>query len=150
MNGQSIDVRDQQPLYQGKTRLEGGWTFADLIRQLNERVFFWPGWEHKPISYGERHFERYVGDQPAIIRIRTKELFDANSTASPLFCKYNSGSPRTTQGLGSPRGPNTFVECHSATYTASNVVEVTFVKMVRLPDVIESADSPFGPWGIHA
>lgn len=149
INGESIDLRDQQPLYAGKTVLEGGWNFAELVRQLNGRVFFWPGWRDKPVSYAERHFERYEDEKPVIVRVGTQELFDQNMQAAPLFCKYNSGSPRTTQGLGSPRGPDTFIECHRASYTASGVVEVTYLKSVQLPRKIESGVSPWGPWTAH-
>ena len=69
VDGKTIDIRDQQPLYEGKTELQAGWTFEDLIRSLNEHVFFWPGWSDKPIDYGERHFERYQGDHPIIMRV---------------------------------------------------------------------------------
>lgn len=148
IDGYSIDLRDQQPLYEGKTRLEGGWTFEDLIRALNHQVFFWPGWADKPIDYGTRHFQRYEADGPVILRVRTKEMFDANQ-AEPFFCKYNSGSPRTTQGSGSPRGPKTFVRCHRATFTPSNVVEVTYEATATLPNHVESSCSPFGPWTPH-
>lgn len=150
LEGVPIDLRDQRPLYEGKTRLQGGWTFSDLIRHLNERVFFWPGWEHKPIDYGRRHYETYTSERPAIIRVKTSDLFSENDSTAPLFCKYNSGSPRTVNGLGSPRGPDTFVACDSARYTASLVKEVTFVNSVQLPAAIESASSPFGPWTCHS
>jgi len=144
--GLELDLRDQQPLYEGKTRLEGGWTFEDLIRELNERVFFWPGWRHEVISYGIRHYERYANDSPAIIRVKTQNVFDANPRLTPHFCKYNSGSPRTTQGRGSPRGPNTFIECGCAPFTASSVVEVTYVGLICLPHQIEISTHPSGPW----
>ncbi len=148
VDGRLVDLRDQQPLYEGKTTLEGGWAFEDLVRALNEFVFFWPGWADKPIDYGTRHYERYESDGPIILRVSTAKLFDANG-AEPFFCKYNSGSPRTTQGYGSPRGPNTFVRCHQASYTASNVVEVTYRDTATLPAVIDSSRHPFGPWKRH-
>lgn len=141
----SIDLRDQQPLYEGKASLEGGWTFADLIRTLNEHVFFWPGWTHKPVDCGTSHFEKYESDGPVIFRVRTEDMLAINH-AEPFFCKYNSGSPRTTQGKGSPRGPNTFVRCHEAAYTASNVVELTYRGAATLPDHLECSFSPAGPW----
>ena len=141
-----LDLRDQAPLYRGKTRLEGGWTFEELVRELNERVFFWPGWNHGVISYGVRHFERYEDDGPAILRVKTEDVFDANTRLVPHFCKYNSGSPRTTNGRGSPRGPNTFIGCEVAPFLPSNVVEVTYRGSVTLPAMIEVADGPLGPW----
>lgn len=148
VNGDEVHLRDQQPLYAGKTRLEDGWTFEDLVLQLNERVFFWPGWPEKSISYGERHFDRYADEKPVILRVRTDELFDANHNAGPHFCKYNSGSPRTTQGRGSPRGLSTFVSCDAATYRPSSVVEVTYRRSVTLPERIELGKSPLGPWKV--
>jgi hypothetical protein len=144
-----IDLRDQQPLYSGKTLLENGWTFERLVQRLNERVFFWPGVIEGPVSSGRRHYERYAGESPVIMRVKTEDLLSANACATPLFCKYNSGSPRTTQGRGSPRGDNTFIECHRAAYSASNVVEVTFLHSVKLPQAIESSDKPSGPWKSH-
>lgn len=149
VDGKLIDLRDQKPLYAGKTRLENGWTFEHLIRQLNERVYFWPGVEEGPVSSGQRHYERYASEKPVIIRLKTDDLFAANPSATPLFCKYNSGSPRTTQGTGSPRGSDTFVECNCAVYTASSVVEVTFLNSVTLPSHIWSSSSPRGPWKSH-
>ena len=149
VNGSLIDLRDQKPLYPGKMRLQGGWTFADLIRQLNDRIFFWPGGDDGPISSGVRHYQRYKGTAIVIMRVRTQHVLSTNRSAIPLFCKYNSGSPRPTGGKGSPRGPSTFVECHSAPYTPSKVVELTFANMIQLPRQIESSAGPFGPWTIH-
>lgn len=57
-------IRDQFPLHEGNCALLGGWTFADLVQDLNERVFFWPGTEGGPTDYGRRHFARaYIKDQ---------------------------------------------------------------------------------------
>lgn len=146
VDGQEISIRDQQPLYEGKSLLKGGWTFKDLIESLNSRVFFWPGLEEKPVDSGQRHFERYVEEEPVILRVRTAEMLQLN--AQPLFCKYNSGSPRTTKGKGSPRGPATFVTCSDAPYTASNVVEVTFKDEANLPKKVEYSGSTSGPWEV--
>lgn len=145
VNGRVVDIRDQKPLYEGKASINDGWNFSDLIRALNERVFFWPGWGDKPIDYGVRHFELYKGSGTIVIRVRTSDLFAAN-TASPYFCKYNSGSPRTTRGKGSPRGKSTFVECENAPFVASQVVEVTFLGESRLPSGVQYSESLNGPW----
>ena len=141
-----VSIRDQQPLYAGNISLHGGFSFEDVIQSLNERVFFWPGTEAGPISYGERHFERYVDEQPAILRIATAELLSANPGVDPLFCRFNSGSPRCSNGIGSPRGPNTFVTCGQADFTPNKVVEVTLTEKANLPSTIEVADSIAGPW----
>jgi len=142
----TVKIRDQQPLHGGNITFEGKWSFEDVIESLNSRVFFWPGRDEGPISYGERHFERYAGEQPAILRVSTAEIVAANAGIDPLFCRFNSGSPRCAKGIGSPRGPNTFVPCHQADFTPSKVVEVTFTEVAILPAKIEVADSVSGPW----
>lgn len=146
VDGTLIDIRDQQPLYEGKTSLQSGWTFARLVRELNSRVFFWPGWDDRVIGYGMRHFERYQSEKPAVLRVRTEDLFAANHKIMPEFCKYNSGSPRTTQGKGSPRGPATFLRPEQASFPPSAVIEVTYAESVQLPQAIERSSRPDGRW----
>jgi len=146
IGSRQINIRDQQRLHAGNITFQGGYSFGDVIQSLNERVFFWPGKTDGPIDYGERHFERYVDDQPVILRVSTAAIFSANSSVSPLFCRYNSGSPRCSKGLGSPRGPDTFVVSDDADFTPSAAVEVTFETQVSLPARVEIADSIFGPW----
>jgi hypothetical protein len=142
----TIHLRDQQPLHAGNIRLKGGWSYDDLIQSLNERVFFWPGTTNGPISYGVRHFRRYADESPVLLRVATKELFEKNSDITAQYCKYNSGSPRCTQGKGSSRGPETFMLSTKARYTPCNVVEVTFEKRVILPSQVQLADTLNGPW----
>ena len=142
----SVSVRDQQPLHAGNISLKGGNSFEDVIQSLNERVFFWPGKVAGPIDYGERHFDRYINEQPVILRVSTVDLFRANHGVSPFYCRYNSGSPRCSKGLGSPRGPNTFVTSVNADFTPGKAVEVTFLNQVTLPAQVEIGDSVAGPW----
>jgi hypothetical protein len=147
-NGEQVHIRDQAPLYAGNVRLEGGWAFADLLRALNERVFFWPGSSAGPISYGVRHFLRYREESPHILRMLLVDLMIANPTSPPQFCRFNSGSPRCSQGRGSLRGPSTFLGAEEADFPPSSVVEVTFLNRVTLPPCIELAVSPGGPWAV--
>ncbi len=146
IRGVDVDIRDQRPLYAGNIALQSNWSFEDVVRSLNKRVFFWPGTDSGPISYGERHFERYADEQPRIIRVSTRDVFEANPDNEGTFCRFNSGSPRCSAGDGSPRGSNTFVTCARADYTPSKVVEVTFAKEVALPTKIDIARSGFGVW----
>lgn len=139
-------IRDQRPLHAGNVGLQGGWTFEDLVRTLNDKVFFWPGTSAGPISYGIRHYERYASDGPALLRLSSSRVMAANPTATPLFCRYNSGSPRWSNGVASPRGPRTFVACNDAEFSAAQVVECVFSEEVRLPDFTEVATSFVGPW----
>ncbi len=145
--GRKIVVRDQAPLHRGNMTLDDGWSFGDFIVHLNRRVFFWAGKKDgRPIDYGRRHFERYAGESPVIIRVLTEDIFAANSAITPEFCRYNSGSPRCSNGKRSPRGAKTFSTCNLAEFRASEVVEITFAASVILPSTAEIGESPDGPW----
>ena len=146
IGGTAIKIRDQQPLYAGKASLEENWQFENLIEELNRRIFFWPGNDNGPVDSGVRHFQRYISEDPVVLRIATEDILSINSDTIPMFCKYNSGSPRCSKGLGSPRGPNTFLPCNEANFTPSQVVEITFEKQVTLPTDIYISNSVTGPW----
>lgn len=147
IDGRMITIRDQDRLHRGNTSIPNGYTFEDLIETLNGRVFFWPGFiGGRPISYGIRHFERYQNETPVIIRIRFEALLAANSGVAPRFCRYNSGSPRCSNGNRSPRGPNTFLLASDFHETPSKVVEVTFDQVIALPQDAQCGPTPKGPW----
>src|SRR5262249_48751140 len=121
-----ILIRDQAPLHRGNMELQDGCTYEDFIESINGRIFFWPGTATGPISYGVRHFERYRNEHPVILRVSLQSLLVENPAVTPKFCRYNSGSPRCSNGYKSPRGPKTFVSAQEFDGTPSNVVEVTF------------------------
>jgi hypothetical protein len=139
-------VRDQAPLHVGNIDFQGGWDLSDLVENLNRRVFFWSGWEHKPVDYGRNHFERYKHEQPAILRVRFDSLRARNTRRTPRFCRFNSGAPRCSQGRRSPRGPETFLPANRCPYTSKDVVEVTFLEEVILPADTEFSERPDGGW----
>lgn len=141
-----VVLRDQAPLHRGNLVLPAGFSFEDFIESLNGRIFFWPGSEAGPISYGVRHFERYQHELPAILRVPTESLIAANPDVGPQCCRYNSGSPRCNDGKPSPRGPNTFVALCDFTGTPSQVVEVTFGSEIGLPSDTTVGSHPLGPW----
>ena len=146
--GRAIIIRDQDKLHEGNTGLARGYTFADFVGALNKQIFFWPGVAAGPIDSGMRHFERYEDERPLILRIDFESLHDVNPRAVPLFCRYNSGSPRCTppHGRKSPRGPNTFLSAADFKETPSKVVEVTFSAEIILPPKTEFGTHPCGPW----
>jgi hypothetical protein len=146
MDGRAITIRDQDRLHKGNMHVPNGFTFEDLVEILNGRVFFWPGAAGGPISYGVRHFERYQSENPVIIRVRSESLLGANEGISPRFCRYNSGSPRCSNGNRSPRGPDTFLLAAEFDGTPSKVVEVTFDTTIQLPANAEIGEQPGGPW----
>ncbi|MFT3883154.1 MAG: hypothetical protein QM703_26325 [Gemmatales bacterium] len=139
-------VRDQAPLHGGNIAFEGKWKLEDLIQSLNEKVFFWPGTESGPNSYGQRHFARYANENPVILKISTGDLFRTNSSVSPLYCRFNSGSPRWSRGLASKRGPHTFIDSAKAPFGIRNVVEVTFVGKIKLPKGVQVGDVKCQKW----
>lgn len=146
VGAEQVVLRDQAPLHEGHIEFTGGWKLEDLVEDLNRRVFFWSGWEHKPIPHGVRHFCRYRSENPVIIRVRFNALSDHNAEQLPFFCKYNSGSPRTVQGRKSPRGPDMFLPAERCPYKSGDVVEITFLESVTLPDDTEVSDHVVGPW----
>ncbi len=146
LDGVAFVIRDQKPLHSGNVRYEGGWSFSDLVSSLNARVFFWPGDENGPISYGERHFERYRNENPAILRVPTRDLLSSNAAADLRVCRYNSGSPRCSRGLGSRRGPDVFVRPECAEFTPGATVEVTVIDSVCLPMSAEVCELNSGVW----
>lgn len=141
-----ILVRDQAPLHKGNVKLPDGFGYEDLIERINNRIFFWPGTARGPISYGVRHFERYRQESPAILRVSLKSLLNANPGAQPMFCSYNSGSPRCSNGKKSPRGPDTFVPSAKFGGTPSLVVEVTFETLLIIPPDATIGEAPNGPF----
>jgi hypothetical protein len=146
VDGMEIMLRDQGPLHKGSMQLSRGDTFEGFVEILNDRVFFWPGHKSGPISYGIRHFEAYKDEQPAILRVRMEDLLNANPNVTPLFCRFNSGSPRCSYGKKSPRGRNTFVTAPNFGESPGRVVEVTFPAPVVLPPATEHGSHLSGPW----
>jgi hypothetical protein len=146
VEGEQVMLRDQAPLHARNMHLENGWTFERFIAHLNQRVFFWPGRDAGPNDYGWRHYGRYESEKPVVVRVRFDALVEANPRVIPLFAKFNSGSPRWSNGAAPYRGSRTFVPADTAPFSASDVVEVTFHGRVELPASAEVADRPDGDW----
>jgi hypothetical protein len=146
VNGVEIQLRDQAPLHAANIAFENGWQLPDLIEELNKLVFFWPGTAIGPSPYGRRHFARYKAENPVLVRVSTRDLIAENSGVEPLFCRFNSGSPRYSNGRASPRGSGTFVTSDRFAGRPSEVVELTFPVSVRLPKRTEYGSIPDGPW----
>ena len=123
-----------------------GYTFDQFIESLNRRIFFWPGTDASPISYGIRHFERYRSEHPTMLRIDFQSLLSSNPADEPRYCRYNSGAPRCSHGQKSPRGPNTFQSADQFVGTPSAVVEVAFSGPLVLPANVKIGRLPSGPW----
>ena len=146
VDGETIFLRDQHPLHAGNAKFPRGYSFEDLVENLNRRVFFWPGTATTIVTSGLNHFECYRQEKPILLRVKFQSLLDSNPGATPLFCQFNSGSPRCVHGERSPRGPKTFISAEDFRYTPSRVVEVTFDSHLMLPPDTEFGSRPTGPW----
>lgn len=146
VHGADVQLRDQAPLHAANVAFADGWQLEDLVEALNRRVFFWPGTSRGPNDYGVRHFARYQSEGPVILRTSTAALLRQNQESTPLFCRFNSGSPRYSGGRASPRGADIFVVADRFCGGLSDVVELTFPNEVRLPIDTEWSCSPSGPW----
>lgn len=141
-----VEICDQDPLVKANIDFQSEGTFEDVVENLNRRVYFWPGGQGGPIGHGLRHFKRYQWKRPVLLRAEFALVLKTNPGVIPELCAFNSGAPRCSGGKKSPRGNETFVQATSFPRRPSEVVEVTFVDQIRLPDSTESALSPDGPW----
>ncbi len=142
--GQTLLLRDQRPLQFGHVEFEGGWTRADLLAALADRVFFWPGDSTGPIPSARRLALGYP--RSVFLRVELTDLLLSNPGNEPQFCKFNSGGPRTTGGRKSPRGPSTFQVANDWQSRCCDVVEVCFRDSVKLPSSVEvSIDGNWAP-----
>jgi hypothetical protein len=146
LGGALLQLRDQVPLHEGAIDFETGWDLARFVAHVNEHVFFWPGTESGPVRSGLNHFKRYEAERPRLLRAPLRDLLDKNPGSSPLVCRFNSGAPRVSRGLRSPRGQNTYADASQFHGTPSDVVEVVFRGAVLLPDSVEGALNYQGPW----
>jgi hypothetical protein len=146
IDGQRVFLRDQKPFHSGAVDFESGWDEARFIGYMNEHVFFWPGRESGPVVAGMNHLGRYASENPLLLSVSSHSLIDNNGVLEPLFCRFNSGAPRTVQGRHSPRGATTYVPAREFRGTAGDVVEVVFRSHVTLPLDTEVASSYAGPW----
>lgn len=145
----TVSIRDQAPLHAGNIEFEPGWDLPRFVRHVNDHVFFWPGDKDGPIPAGQRHFERYSGENPLILRIETLSLFDQPKEILPCFCRYNSGAPRISNRKKSPRGGSTYLLAERAGFTASEVQEVVFRDRVSLPNGLCFRLLQQDYWSVH-
>lgn len=80
-----------------------------------------------------------------LIRLPFREVGDGQT---PYFSRCNAGATRMQHGKPVPRGPRTFLQALEADFPRSEVVEVTFVQTVKIPQSSEWALSLGGPWEI--
>ncbi len=147
VNGETVVIRDNQPLRPASVQLLGGWSLSDLLMELNSRVFLWPGTEERPIDRGRSHFERYARDRDVFtIRVPTRSLVAINHERELWVTRCNSGSARHHSGKPVPRGPSTFQLPAEAAFRPSQVIEMSYVGEAVLPSDAQWSKSLVGPW----
>jgi hypothetical protein len=142
VQGEGPILRDQDLVFSGAVEFEGGWTMADYLRDLSSRVFFWSGWFDRPVASGRGAAKRY-SDSDVVLRV---PFLDLAEIYTPYFAACNSGATRMQNGRRVRRGPSTFQPAETCTFKPSNVVEVTFIDRVMLPNTTEVGASVNGPW----
>jgi hypothetical protein len=146
LDGEEIWLQSQRPLHEGNIDFENGWRLEDLVGFLNNHVFFWPGTAEGPNRYGQNFANFPRTEDVSILRVESAVLFRENSSLTPLFCRYNSGSPRCSNGRKSPRGPRTFLPSGEFPGTRSEVAELTFRGEIVLPSSTMIAAGLLGNW----
>ena len=145
----TICLTDQGPIIEANISFEGNWTLADLIEAINRRVFFWRGLETGLLRADTGQSEKYSakGHSLVFLRAKLKQTIQINAERGPELCKYNSGAARKVKGIGSPRGPGTFVRPEVAMFKVDDVREVVFRDHVKLPATTEWCEKHCqGPW----
>jgi hypothetical protein len=147
--GRKIDsgtpvLRDQDLLHEKCIEFSEGFSFADLLSELNRRVFFWPGSRDRPIRPGQRSIDRY-SNSDVIIRL---SFLEVEKERSARITARKVRGMRMQHGKRVPRGPNTFLQAPECDFPPSKVVEVTFLQSVKLPRDCEVACCLGGRWEI--
>ena len=130
-----IVIRDQALLHERCIQFDAGYSFCLFVRNLNSRVFFWAGWQDRPVIAGRRAIAHYR-DSDVLIRV---PFIDIAASYSPFFSQCNSGAPRMQHGKTVLRGKRTFLAAAECEFPATEVVEVTFAHPVTLPATSEIA-----------
>ena len=144
IDNKSYYLRDQRPISVKNLEkcLTNNWTVSDFLFHLNRRVFFWPN-----LNRLERHYNRYVNENPVIIRVETRNMIELNPHAE--YCRLNSGATRSSShwnGGPPPRGAETFLHSDEYHLPPASIAEVTFLNNCKLPNIISVADTPNGVW----
>ncbi len=145
VGGEAVALTDQKPLIMANAALEGGWDEGDYVAHLNENVYFWPGDSDSLLGRGPDFMNAAKTRRPVLLRAPTADLLAANTGREPLFCAFNSGSPRKNLGAPIPRGPDLFLAASNFPRRAFEVVELVFWGTAMLPGTTELSLEP-GVW----
>lgn len=139
-------IRNQIPLNPSLLDLPSTCTLEEYIACLNSYVFFWPGTAIGPSDDGVRMFERTKGTRAIVFRARTESLVATNVASPKYVATCNTGVTWTERGIKARRGPEVFQCLDEFSDQSVHIRELCFKGEIRLPDSVEFADSPTGPW----
>ena len=144
---QEIELRDHRPLAPGSLALPAGYTLEAFIAKLNARVFLWAGTASKPVRSGLHHIARYASEGKVyLLRVPVSALIRANPDVDLEVTFCNSGSARHHGGQPAFRSPETFMPLAKASRRPAEVVELTFMDKVILPEETVYSEMLEGPW----
>jgi hypothetical protein len=146
VEGQEIIVRNQRPLDPAGLDLEPDGTMADYVACLNSHAYFWPGTASGPIDEGVHMFNHAGGRPSIVIRVRSRSLIQANTTAAVYVSTCNTGATRAERGEKHRRGAHVFEPFEGFSEPAARIVEISFSGVVCLPTDTRYASGPTGPW----
>ena len=148
IESRSVVLRNQRALNPSALLLPPGCSLDDYIAFLNERAYFWPGTASGPIDDGLRLWASHIaGNPPAIIRVPSMSLVDANGCATMQVADCNTGASWMEGGRKSYRAPTRCRPVEEFSGDPEAIAEVSFHHAVRLPRCTQVAASYRGGWG---
>jgi hypothetical protein len=130
----------------GQVLFTGGWTRESLVRELNRRVFFWPGTWDGPIRKVGQSVRVFSADaESAWIGLPYDRLLELPDVILH-YCRYNSGAPRANPTIGPiPRGPRLFLAGEDWDEQPSKVKEISVLDRVDLEGLWDSVVFKINP-----
>jgi hypothetical protein len=141
--GRPVVLRNQSPLASASLCLPDGITLGDYVRYLNSRVFLWPGDGDTPTGRSLRMLT--IDSGQLALRMPTSSLLLANSPRLPCVSACNAGA---TWGDALPvvRSLDLFAMVERFSYTASEIVEISYPGRVNIPHQTEYAVTIADRW----
>lgn len=133
----TVWLRDQEPLHEGAARFEGGWDFPRLVREINRRVYFWPGDHRGPARKARGNFDAFRARPEAIaLRLPTAGVCAAVGPTALQLTRHNVGALRSNPRSGPAlRGPSTFVSPGAFAGPPSDLQEVVVLDALDLATI---------------
>jgi len=147
IDDRSVVLRNQRALDPCALALPADCSLGDYIAFLNERAYFWPGTASGPVDDALRLWASHAaGDPPAVVRVPSLWLVDANGDAALQVADCNTGASWMEGGRKAYRAPRRCRHVVDFSGDPEAVNEVSFRHAVRLPRSTQVAASCRGGW----